>query len=59
MNIIRTSHSKRSNFYWLVCALTKLVDSLVILCSLGFLWSDLEFKFKTFHILKVHKNDNK
>lgn len=45
MKIIRTKHSKKSNGYWFLKGLIKIIDALVIFLTLGFFWSDWEYKF--------------
>ena len=43
---------KRHNFYYIVKTLIKLVDVIVPLVTLGYYWTDLEYKYVKWHMFK-------
>lgn len=45
MSIIKTKISEKPKTYWIAKGFIKLFDGLVILLTLGFYWSDFEYKF--------------
>ena len=41
--------SKKPNWYFIVKALIKIFDAIVILITIGFYWTDLEYRFIIWH----------
>ena len=50
MNFIKNKH--KSNLYWFGKGLIKLIDAITPLATLGFYWTDLEYKFTKWHGFK-------
>lgn len=48
--------SKKRNVYFLIKGFIKIVDAITPIITLGFYWTDLEYKFTKWNIFK---NDNK